>query len=136
MQRQHPGPVAADLLNRIHDDTGGDEIAARADLWLKLNVLLTEAVPESTTDGAARTIERLSAQAPQRVCTRTFSLGDVIWKCRTCQVGDETCVASGETASCVAPEPEEDTDEPEPDEEETDVPEPEEEEDVILGCLK
>ena len=41
---------------------------------------------------ATATIERLSGESPQRVCTRTFSLGDVIWKCRTCQVGDETCV--------------------------------------------
>ena len=42
-------------------------------------------------------------------------------------VGDETCVAAGETASCVAPEPEEDTDVTEPEEEDTDVTEPEEE---------
>ena len=29
---------------------------------------------------------------PQRVCSKTFSLGDIIWKCKTCKVGDDTCV--------------------------------------------
>ena len=37
-------------------------------------------------------MERLAASTPQRVCVRTFTFGDVIWKCRTCQVGDDTCV--------------------------------------------
>jgi hypothetical protein len=41
---------------------------------------------------AASTLERLTAAAPQRVCVRTFTFGDVIWKCKTCQVGDDTCV--------------------------------------------
>ena len=27
---------------------------------------------------------------------RTFTVGDVIWKCRTCQVGDDTCVVCQE----------------------------------------
>ena len=87
-----PRPVAADLLNRIHDDTGGDEIAARADLWLKLKRSFNRGCTRVDHGWRGESIERLSAQAPQRVCTRTFSLGDVIWKCRTCQVGDETCV--------------------------------------------
>jgi hypothetical protein len=26
------------------------------------------------------------------MCSTSFSFGDVIWKCKTCQVGDETCV--------------------------------------------
>ena len=47
-------------------------------------------------EAAAPVLARLAADAPQRVCTRTFSLGDVIWKCRTCQVGDETCVVCQE----------------------------------------
>ena len=42
--------------------------------------------------GAPAALEELSARAPQRVCSKTFSYGDVIWKCKTCQVGDDTCV--------------------------------------------
>eukprot|EP00967_Tisochrysis_lutea_P122375 scaffold202456_cov28-Tisochrysis_lutea.AAC.10 len=41
--------------------------------------------------GAAR-LRELAADAPTRVCSRTFSCGDVIWKCRTCSIGDDTCV--------------------------------------------
>ena len=49
-----------------------------------------ELFPIDVGDGT--TLEEFAEKAPQRVCTRTFSLGDVIWKCRTCQVGDDTCV--------------------------------------------
>ena len=38
------------------------------------------------------TLRKLAAAAPQRVCVTTFTQGDIIWKCKTCQVGDETCV--------------------------------------------
>lgn len=49
------------------------------------------------TDGRVRypadELQRLAAAAPSRVCSRTFSRGDVIWRCRTCAIGDDnTCV--------------------------------------------
>eukprot|EP00962_Isochrysis_galbana_P016221 scaffold4641_cov117-Isochrysis_galbana.AAC.3 len=49
------------------------------------------------TDGRVRypadELQRLAAAAPSCVCSRTFSRGDVIWKCRTCAIGDDnTCV--------------------------------------------
>ena len=56
--------------------------------WLLLVRCLDEAVARSPT----AVLRDLSAAAPQRVCSKTFSHGDVIWKCRTCQVGDDTCV--------------------------------------------
>ena len=83
---------AASLLSH-----GGRAEATDADptatLHASLDALLVRHVPEAASEGGPTpTLERLAADAPQRVCTRTFSLGDVIWKCRTCQVGDETCV--------------------------------------------
>ena len=56
--------------------------------WLLLVRCLDKAVARSPT----AVLRDLSAAAPQRVCSKTFSHGDVIWKCRTCQVGDDTCV--------------------------------------------
>lgn len=56
--------------------------------WLLLVRCLDDAVARSPT----AVLRDLSAAAPQRVCSKTFSHGDVIWKCRTCQVGDDTCV--------------------------------------------
>ena len=60
---------------------------ARLD-WLLLSGCVEEAARRTPT----AVLADLAAAAPQRVCSKTFSHGDVIWKCRTCQVGDDTCV--------------------------------------------
>ena len=71
------------------------EVVASLD-WLLLSQI--ETIDWSNPDEAAaadqaiKTLRELAASAPQRVCVTTFTQGDVIWKCRTCQVGDETCV--------------------------------------------
>ena len=56
--------------------------------WL----LLARCHDEAARRGPSAVLAELAAAAPQRVCSKTFSHGDVIWKCRTCQVGDDTCV--------------------------------------------
>lgn len=57
--------------------------------WL----LLSQTIDFKSHDcSVEETLRKLAAAAPQRVCVTTFTQGDIIWKCKTCQVGDETCV--------------------------------------------
>ena len=83
------GEAVQMLLKRASSETHmpPEQLASWLD-WLLLVRCLDEAVARSPT----AVLRDLSAAAPQRVCSKTFSHGDVIWKCRTCQVGDDTCV--------------------------------------------
>ena len=84
----------AEAVQMLLKPAGEQETPVRPDQlgswldWLLLVRCLDEAVARSPT----AVLRDLSAAAPQRVCSKTFSHGDVIWKCRTCQVGDDTCV--------------------------------------------
>jgi hypothetical protein len=59
--------------------------------WLDW-LLVVRCLDEAMARSPAAVLRDFAAAAPQRVCSKTFSHGDVIWKCRTCQVGDDTCV--------------------------------------------
>ena len=55
-------------------------------------LLLSAYHPDDLAVGSEELLRRLARDAPQSMCMTSFSYGDVIWKCRTCQVGDDTCV--------------------------------------------
>eukprot|EP00965_Chrysotila_dentata_P030228 1005721-Pleurochrysis_carterae.AAC.2 len=60
-------------------------------------ILVSYSISEAQqAGGAAEFLRSLAAAAPKRVCCATFSRGDVIWKCKTCAVGDDTCVVCQE----------------------------------------
>ena len=72
------------------DTTAQESESLRSCLdWL----LLSQTIDFKSHDcSVEETLRKLAAAAPQRVCVTTFTQGDIIWKCKTCQVGDETCV--------------------------------------------
>lgn len=55
-------------------------------------LLVGSVAPDVDATCREEVLAALAAAAPQRVCSTIFSFGDVIWKCKTCQVGDDTCV--------------------------------------------
>lgn len=60
-------------------------------LWLDW-LLVVRRLDQAINTSPATVLRDFAAITPQRVCSKTFSHGDVIWKCHTCQVGDDTCV--------------------------------------------
>ena len=82
--------VAAEALLTGEASHADSEDDAKTEVQCALDWLLVSEV--ETSEDATSSLAKLSAEAPQRVCTKTFTQGDIIWKCRTCQVGDDTCV--------------------------------------------
>ena len=76
---------------RKYDRASPRSPRTKEEVFAELDALLLQGV-EGGGDDPDGCLRALSAQAPQRVCSVTFSFGDIVWKCKTCQVGDETCV--------------------------------------------
>ena len=61
-------------------------------LKASLDLLLLGLRPDEEYAEAGKELDRLAASVPKSSCGRGFQKGDVIWKCKTCAIGDDTCV--------------------------------------------
>jgi hypothetical protein len=72
--------MAASLLTQ--SDADASSASALKELHTALDELLISNVQRESDQDSAECLEALAALAPARVCTQTFSFGDIIWKVR------------------------------------------------------